>query len=359
MSGFGIPVLQIYTSDPSIAGSSPTAYIVTDHNRSPLDISYETIETSSRMANGTMRRFITANKKKISTSWTDVPAAGGYNFTADANLGAAWLKSFYEENIYNPIWIKLTYAEEGWRYAKNRTVASTDRFSSTNSTFNSTNLNANAGVPNTFTISNRAYSTFSASVSTASITTTTPHTLTAGAEVYIYGVDQLFNGTWIVASVPSPNTLTFAFNPNSSSALPATFKINSYVQNGSSAVFNVDNTLFLQNGMVFSLKGAKNNSGSVINGNWQITSAPNSQTSFTASWAGGSQTNVTGQYGTATILTTPSSYSSTVSSLNPAIIGPAVSADVLKVFITGFTYNIKKRFSLTDYVDMTIEFTEI
>jgi hypothetical protein len=357
MSGFGIPILQLFTSDPSIASSSARAYVLTDHNRQPLEIQYETIENSSRMANGTMRRFITANKKKIAVSWDNVPAAGGYNFTADANLGAAWLKSFYEENIYNPVWIKLTYAEESWRFAGKQTVAPNDRYSSTNQTFNRTNENANTGNPNTFTISTKAFSAFSASVGTASLTTSAPHTFSAGTEIYVSGVDQIFNGTWIIDQIPSPNSLTFKFN--SANNFPANFNINSYVQNGSSATFNVDNTSFIKNNATFYVSGAKSNSGSVINGLWQVTSSPTSNTSFTASWAGGSQTNAIGQYGTATIVSSTALATTSVPTINPAVVGPAVSSDILKVFISNFSYNIVHRLTLTDYVNMSIEFTEI
>jgi hypothetical protein len=354
MSGFGIPLLQIFTSDPSIPGSSPVGYIMTDHNRQPLQISYDVIETSNRMANGTMRRFITANKKKLQISWSGVPAAGGYNFTADANLGAAWLKSFYEENIYNPVWIKLTYAEEGWRFAGKQTVAYNDRYSSTNQTFNSTNLNANTGIGSSYIISNKSFSTFSASSGSATLTTKIPHNITTGAEIYVTGVDQVFNGTWIVASTTS-NSLTYIFSQSNN--FPARFNINSYSQTGQTATFNVDNSSFIQNNATFVIDGSKNTSGSSINGLWRVTSTPTSQNSFTASWAGGSQT-ARGQYGTATLISS-ASYSSTVSTLNPAIVGPAISPDVIKVFITNFTYNVIKRLTTTDYVDMSIDFTEI
>jgi hypothetical protein len=354
MAGFGVPVLQIYTSDPSIPGSNPTGYIVTDHNRAPLNISYDTIENSARMANGTMRRYITANKKKIATSWDQVPAAGGYNFTADANLGGAWLKSFYEENIYNPVWIKLTYAEESWRFPNSYTPAQTERVLSTNKTFNRTAQNL--ATPYSFTIANVAYSAFTSGLATASVTTKVAHNLTIdnAPEIFITGVNQLFNGTWLLDSVPSSSVLVFKyFSGNNASA---TFKINSYIQSGNSASFNVDSTDFIQNGASIVLSNVKNISGASVGGVWKVTATPSSKTSFTASTTVSQSSQ--GLYGDATILSS-SSYSAAVSNLNASIIGPTVSSDILKVFMTSFTYDIQKRLTVTDLVNMSIEFTEI
>lgn len=349
-NGYGVPVLQIYTSDPSIVGATPSGFVVTDHNRQPLNISYDTIESSNRMANGTLRRYITANKKKINTSWDMVPAAGGKNFTADGNLGAAWLKSFYEENVYNPVWIRLIYAEEGWRFANTNSI--TTPSAANNQTYNYST--ANTAIPNSFVISNKSFGSISNGVGTASISTATPHNLSAGTEIYITGVDQLFNGTWIVSSSVSSSVVTFTFGSNNNAS--ANFRINSYIQSGTSASFNVDDTSFIQNGASIVIANSKNNIGNSINGNWVITSTPTSKTQFTAS----STTSQTarGQYGDVTIRSS-SSYFGSVSSISPAIVGPAIGSDVLKVFMTNFSYDIQKRFALTDYVNMSIEFTEI
>jgi hypothetical protein len=346
---FGTPVLQIYTSDPSIIGSNPIGYTITDHNRQPLQIAYDTIENSARMANGTLRRYITANKKKIAISWDMVPAAGGYNFTADSNLGAAWLKSFYEENIYKPVWIKLTYAEEGWRFSNTQTA--TNKIMSTNQTFNTSNVNNSIG--NIFNISSVAFSSFTSGSGTASITTTINHNIAANSEIYINGINQIFNGTWIVAASIAPNVFTFNFKSNNNAS--ATFKINSYNQLGSSATFNVDNNSFINTGASIVISNSNPLLGSSINGTWAVISKTG-QTSFTAS-STVSQT-AKGQYGDATILSS-SSYSGVPSSLSLAQTGIAVYADILKVFMTSFNYDIVHRLTATDIVNMNIEFTEI
>lgn len=346
------PILQIYTSDPSIYGSNPKSYVITDHNRGPAQISYETIENSARMANGTMRKFITANKKNISFSWTDVPAAAGYPFTSDSNLAGTFLKSFYEENVYNPVWIKLTYAEEAWRFANTNAASS---INSTNLTFNST-INNVLPSPNTFPVTLISYSAVSSGSSSIGIYTSVNHglTLTSSPEIFVTGINQPFNGTWVPYAISGS---TIAINAGSGVNPPLSFNINSYVQSGLSASFNVDNNNFLQVGAVITTLNNKNISGSSINNiSWTVTTLSGTNI-FTASTASFNQTG-TGLYGSASITSTPASKSITITSAG-AYVGAAVASDVMKVFITEFSYNIKKRYSLTDIVDMDIKFTEI
>ena len=184
---YGQPLVQVYTSDPSINGSTPTSYILTDHNRGPAHISYETIQQSSRMADGTMRRFITANKKNLSLAWTNLPSAGGYNFIADSNLGGAFIKSFYEENVYNPIWIKITYSEESWRFANTQSL--TNIYETTNVTYNYTNNPSASIIPTPYSVASVAFGAFDSGSSTASVYTPVAHNLTVDGsqEVLISG----------------------------------------------------------------------------------------------------------------------------------------------------------------------------
>jgi len=91
-----------------------TWYNLSEHNRSPISTGYETIEKMERMSNGTMRKYIIANKRKISTDWKDLPSLNSnlVDYTpTNAVFGSAWLKSFYEGNVFNPIYIKLFYAK--------------------------------------------------------------------------------------------------------------------------------------------------------------------------------------------------------------------------------------------------------
>jgi hypothetical protein len=82
---------------------------LTDHNRAPIDISQELIETQARMANGRMKKYVVAQKNTISVSWSYVPSRTSE--TADLNHGAAWLESFYKTNVGSPIYLKVVSSE--------------------------------------------------------------------------------------------------------------------------------------------------------------------------------------------------------------------------------------------------------
>lgn len=82
-----------------------TWYRLTDHNRQPIQVDVELIENESRMANGSLRKYIVAKKHKVSTSWTFLPTKT--TETADGNYGAAWIESFYKANAAIPIHLKV------------------------------------------------------------------------------------------------------------------------------------------------------------------------------------------------------------------------------------------------------------
>ena len=91
----------------SLNGS--TWYKLTDHNRQPIQADQEIIESSSRMSNGKMRKYVIASKMKISTSWAYVPSKTSE--CVDGNNGAAWLESFYKANVGRPIYLKINVSE--------------------------------------------------------------------------------------------------------------------------------------------------------------------------------------------------------------------------------------------------------
>jgi hypothetical protein len=115
--------------------ASTTFYFLTDHNRQPITIDNEIIEKSNRMADGTMRKFVVARKRKVNVSWSQlvsgtekpyypvksgIPASaawGGNTITADGYKGGAWVKSFYEQNVFKPIVLKITHSIDD--YTKN------------------------------------------------------------------------------------------------------------------------------------------------------------------------------------------------------------------------------------------------
>lgn len=85
-----------------------TWYYITDDNRQPIKIAYEVIEKTSRMADGTLRRYVVARKHKITASWQNTWSNTAN--TTDGNKGGSWLKSFYEANAFVPIYVRLTIA---------------------------------------------------------------------------------------------------------------------------------------------------------------------------------------------------------------------------------------------------------
>lgn len=93
-----------------ISLNNSTWYKLTDHNRSEIQISQQVIERSSRMANGTMRKYVVAKKNVIGVSWERVPSQTTY--TVDGNKSSEWLEAFYNANVGMPIYVKITRAKE-------------------------------------------------------------------------------------------------------------------------------------------------------------------------------------------------------------------------------------------------------
>ena len=96
--------------------------IVSDHNRSAIDMSPDRIEKRERMINGRMRSYHVADKLKISTSWSSLPSrayplspgldANGKTtvepFTVDGGAGGNDLLKWYEEHV-GSFWVYLAY----------------------------------------------------------------------------------------------------------------------------------------------------------------------------------------------------------------------------------------------------------
>lgn len=123
-------------------GDENTDFIIlSDHNRSPLSVAKQRIETRNRMVNGTMRSYHTADKLSINCSWsrlpsrayssdpsytdgtlnqTDVTASAsgallGFNpeeHTADGGAGGTDLLEWYENHV-GPFWVFLSYDKLG------------------------------------------------------------------------------------------------------------------------------------------------------------------------------------------------------------------------------------------------------
>ena len=77
-----------------LASNTTTFRRVTEHNRTPISLNTERIEQSTRMANGTTRKYFIADKLNLSASWEMVTSFR--NETVDGAWGAEDLKAFYE-----------------------------------------------------------------------------------------------------------------------------------------------------------------------------------------------------------------------------------------------------------------------
>ena len=116
--------------------------IISDHNRSPIDVSNERIEQRQRMANGTMRSYFTADKLAVTSSWRELPSRGfevipnfdqefgnpdiitpddkgavtpgtyfahkSQQYTADGGAGGTEMLDWYE-NHKGPFWVLFSY----------------------------------------------------------------------------------------------------------------------------------------------------------------------------------------------------------------------------------------------------------
>lgn len=79
---------------------------ITDHKRSPVSVDFKPIEFKKRMANGTLRKLLVAEKRSFKVSWEKVPRLDTQ--TVDGFMGATNLISFYK-NHPQEFTLKITY----------------------------------------------------------------------------------------------------------------------------------------------------------------------------------------------------------------------------------------------------------
>jgi hypothetical protein len=124
---FSLPQLIVFTDvEPvqdedgywNIYDDELTNYLVlSDHNRSSLDVSKTRIEKRERMINGRMRSYHIADKDTLTVSWDMLPSrsyesysdtARGLMFTADSGAGGADLLDWYN-NHEGMFYVLLAY----------------------------------------------------------------------------------------------------------------------------------------------------------------------------------------------------------------------------------------------------------
>lgn len=93
MSVIYLPKGSIMEWANNIAPNSDTFHSITEHSRAPVAISTERIENSKRMANGTMRKYVVADKRTWTASWSEVPNSS--SFTVDGKEGGQFMQDFY------------------------------------------------------------------------------------------------------------------------------------------------------------------------------------------------------------------------------------------------------------------------
>lgn len=199
-----------------VSADNNTWYKLTDDNRQPIQSAPVRIEQVQRMANGTMRKFVIANKNVIDVSWTYAPSAtntvytgggslGGFAPTTDGNYGAAFMKAFYNKYVFQPIYVRM--------------VNSTDNFTGTGFASSQAGTFTNPIQIVTVTTGQSLNSPTAGSVT---FTTTTPHNLSVGQIVDIAGIFPIeYNGSYIVNAVDSTR---FAVSNIGTAAASGTYK---------------------------------------------------------------------------------------------------------------------------------------
>lgn len=113
-------------SDLTNITSTDRFLILSDHNRSEIDVSNQRIEQRQRMVNGTMRSYHIADKLTLNTSWSllpsrQMPTIANWNqstgissygndtlYTVDGGAGGVEMLEWYE-NHTGPFWVFLSY----------------------------------------------------------------------------------------------------------------------------------------------------------------------------------------------------------------------------------------------------------
>lgn len=127
-NGFYVPTGYDRLSDQTGLTStqlSDSFLILSDHNRSDINVTGQRIEQRKRMINGTLRSVYIADKFTIDLSWTNLPSRSfsyrpdfnqttgkqtslAEQYTADGGAGGAELLKWYEDHK-GPFWAYLSY----------------------------------------------------------------------------------------------------------------------------------------------------------------------------------------------------------------------------------------------------------
>lgn len=70
---------------------------ITDHNRQPMSMSLNRIESSTRMANGSLRRYWIADKRSFDIQWKETPSIA--TTAVDGFWSANEIEAFYNSTV--------------------------------------------------------------------------------------------------------------------------------------------------------------------------------------------------------------------------------------------------------------------
>ncbi len=174
-----------------------------------------------------------------------------------------------------------------------------------------TTISYNNSGPNTPTITSKQLTS-----GVATLTTSAPHTLTAGNSVTVSGIDSVFNGTYTVTGVPSPTTFSYA-----KARSPFTRSVDRKGLVSGVVTLRTTAAHGLVVGDIFSLAGVD----ALLNGGpFTVTSVP-STTTLTYAYSGPATMNLTVTNkamtnGTATLTTSVAP--------NPGLVGDTVTVSI-------------------------------
>jgi hypothetical protein len=131
-SAFQVYARDLY-ADPS--DTTKSWIKLSEHNRSEIGITPQRIQQSTRMSNGTLRKFFVADKKEFSVSWSMLP--GTRIYTVDNYWGALDLIEFYNSSEGQSTFdIRLNFAKDG----TNQEASGYEQYTVSCTSFNATLL---------------------------------------------------------------------------------------------------------------------------------------------------------------------------------------------------------------------------
>lgn len=89
------PIMEWWDTRVYVGHPAASWVKISDHNRQPLAVTVERIETKQRMADGTMRRYVVAKKRSWSTSWENLPSRAG-SLLVNGQSGE-WMEQFHSD----------------------------------------------------------------------------------------------------------------------------------------------------------------------------------------------------------------------------------------------------------------------